>query len=431
MSRPLFREEVIRARRADWLGELHFDAPKFGWPFLFAGLAAVLAIAIALSAGHYTRRERVSGLLRAKAGVLNVSAPRPGLVHRILVEEGQRVRQGQPLIQISGEVDSVALGNTHAQINEELQYQRAKLQQDLEGQDAILATKQGELEHQISLANSEVQSVTDQLHIQKQRVDALASLHAKWLSLEDSGVVSKLQILQSQDALLQQRSVVQELERARISALQKRSELQGQLQRAPLEAASQKSQLARQIAEISRDISENEAMRQFALSAPRSGVVSTLLVHPGQQVEEAQQLLTVVPDDANLIAELWIPTRAVGFVEVGSKVALRYDAFPYQKFGVYNGKVAEISKSGIISTEAPLGQSSAASPETLYRVLVDLEKQEVSIYGKPERLRPGMRLEADIAVERRRLLEWVFEPLYRIAHQQQTTAEPGGVPHGG
>lgn len=425
MSRSLFREEVVRARRADWLGELHFDAPKFGWPFFSAGLAAVLCIIIALSAGHYTRRERVSGLLKARAGVLNVSAPRQGLVTRILVEEGQSVRQGQSLIQISGEVDSVALGNTHAQINQDLQYQRKKVEQDLEGQDAILATRQRELQHQLLLTDREVESISNQLRIQKQRVQALASLYEKWLTIKDSGVLSKLQILQSQDNLLQQRSLVQELERTRIAALQKRSELKEQLQRVPIEAASQKNQLSRQLADISREISENEAMRGFVLNAPRSGLVTTLLVHPGQQVETSQQLLTLIPESAELIAELWIPTRAIGFVEVGSSVTLRYEAFPYQKFGAHKGKVAEVSKSGLVPEDAPVSQKSAGLPETYYRVLVQLEEQEINIYGRPERLRPGMELEADIMVERRRLLEWVFEPLYRIAQQQSGSPVEG------
>lgn len=431
MSRSLFREEVIRARRADWLGEMHFHAPRFGWPFFFAGLATIFAILVALSVGHYTRQERVSGSLRAKAGVLNISAPRPGLVTRVLVEEGELVRQGQPLIQISGEVDSVTLGDTHAHINEELQSQRDRLAHDLKGQDAIWSARRQELERQIALSTRTVESVTSQLQIQKQRVEALASLHKKWLSFKDSGVVSKLQLLQSRDNLLQQRSVAQELERSRISAQQKRSELRGQLLRAPIEASSKKNELARQIAGVSEQISKNEAQRGIVLNAPRGGVVTTLLVHPGQQVLDTQQLLTLVPERTELMAELWIPTRAIGFVEVGSDVKLRYEAFPYQKFGIHRGMVAEVSRIGLIQENASVGQNQPKPRETFYRVLVQLESQKINVYGRFEALRPGMQLQADIAVERRRLLEWVFEPLYGIVRQQSPLPSKVQASHGG
>ena len=86
---------------------------------------------------------------------------------------------------------------------------------------------------------------------------------------------------------------------------------------------------------------------------------------------------------------------------------LRYQAFPYQKFGHHAGRVVRVSRSAIVPAD---GQAQ----EPYYRVLVELDRQTVTAYGKSEPLRPGMALEADILGERRKLYEWVLEPLYSL-----------------
>ncbi|MDW2981399.1 MAG: hypothetical protein WBG81_02285 [Rhodanobacter sp.] len=95
---------------------------------------------------------------------------------------------------------------------------------------------------------------------------------------------------------------------------------------------------------------------------------------------------------------------------------MRYRAFAYQKFGQQYGRVADISRSALtpVEVEALVGQQ---PHEPVYRVKVTLDSQQVLAYGRPEPVRPGMALDADILMERRRLVEWVFEPLYGMAHR--------------
>jgi hypothetical protein len=105
-----------------------------------------------------------------------------------------------------------------------------------------------------------------------------------------------------------------------------------------------------------------------------------------------------------LQAQLLIPGRAIGFIEPGDRILLRYQAFPYQKFGHQAGRVASISRNAI----APTGGIRGA--ERVYRVRVDLEHQSIMAGGKPRPLRPGMLLDADLLGERRRLYEWILKP---------------------
>src|SRR5690606_20462023 len=98
----------------------------------------------------------------------------------------------------------------------------------------------------------------------------------------------------------------------------------------------------------------------------------------------------------------------------GDGVLLRYQAFPYQKFGHHQGKVARISRSALNLVElgAPVGNAQAGEP--YYRVIVTLTRQTVMALGDDEQLKPGMLLDADILGECRKLIEWVFEPLYSL-----------------
>ncbi len=143
----------------------------------------------------------------------------------------------------------------------------------------------------------------------------------------------------------------------------------------------------------------------MTITAPVSGIVATQIVKTGQAVQEGQPMLTLLPGDGALEAELLVPSRSIGFIAPGDAVLLRFQAFPWQKFGHQRGEIASIGRS-------PL--SPAGGDQPLYRVTVALARQSVTAYGQAEALKPGMLLDADILGERRRLIEWLFEPLYSL-----------------
>jgi membrane fusion protein len=134
-------------------------------------------------------------------------------------------------------------------------------------------------------------------------------------------------------------------------------------------------------------------------------------------------LLSILPKGATLEAQLLVPSSAIGFIQAGNRVVLRYRAYPFQKFGVWYGHVMQVSRSALTSAEGTslLGHE-VATP--LYRVLVTLDQQAIHTSAGIEALRPGMELDADILLERRSLWQWVFEPLYGI-RAQSVAAEEG------
>ena len=101
---------------------------------------------------------------------------------------------------------------------------------------------------------------------------------------------------------------------------------------------------------------------------------------------------------------------------------LRYQAFPYQKFGQQRGRVLQVSRTPLSPAELaglnlPVALSQGAGSEPLYRITVALERQTVAAYGQEQALAAGMQLDADVLLERRRLIEWIFEPLLSLAQR--------------
>lgn len=232
--------------------------------------------------------------------------------------------------------------------------------------------------------------------------------------------VSQLQVQQQQAARLQAQGDVQLLERQATQTRRHIAQLQQARQELPGQRLASQANLSRDQALLEQELLETQARSALAIKSPPQGIVATQLGKPGQAVQAGQPLMAVLPGTGTLEAELLVPSHAIGFVEPGDKVLLRYQAFPYQKFGHQQGEVKQISRSALNQNELQTLLGSALQSEPLYRVTVQLAAQTITAYGKPEPLKPGMVLEADILGEKRRLIEWVFEPLYSLKGKLQS-----------
>ena len=135
----------------------------------------------------------------------------------------------------------------------------------------------------------------------------------------------------------------------------------------------------------------------------------------GQGVSGNQALASILPAGSELEAELYVPSRSAGFVKSGMEVLLRYQAFPFQKFGQFRGVVREVSGTSLRPDDIGEPRAVGSAAEPLYRVRVALERQTVTAYGAEQNLRSGMAIDASVLLDRRRLYEWVLEPLYSIS----------------
>lgn len=416
----LFRKQVVEEAGVPWLGSVRLATPVSCQWWTLAALGVGVAIVVWLFAGHYTRRVTVTGLLVPKTGLITITANTTGIVDHIAMAEGDHVHAGDTLVFLSGEHISQAVGNTSAEISHQLHDEASSLQKDATDLQLLTNQQADDFRTQSSMLQGQLHQIDDQLAIQKKQIDMVQELIGKWTPLLAKGYISSLEVEQEQSTLLSDESQIKVLNQQRFSTAQQLSALRDQLAQLPLAASAKLNDLRRQHAQIEQALAQNEVARATVLRATENGLISSMLVKSGESVSPGQPLLTVMSDGSVLQAQLLVPSQAIGFVHPGTRVSLHYQAFPYQKFGLQHGTVRSISRNALTPSEVNQllgGGQPSSSGDSLYLVRVDVDSQSVRAYEHDEPLKPGMALDANLLLDRRRVVEWIFEPLYGMGRR--------------
>ena len=416
---PLFRPQAIAAHATHGLGTIRLAQPI--GDVVCAGLALLVLSLLGAFAvfGSYTRRATVPGLLEPVGGVLRLTAPATGTIESSRVAEGQRVATGDVLFVLSGERRS-ASGSTQALIAAQLAARRASLDRDrrlsIDRADARVRTTRERLDAidvELARLSREAAIVAAREAIAQKNVE-------RFDELARTGFIAPAQAQARLDDALVIRAQLENVGRIDAGLRRERIGLASQLAESRQQAEREAEELARGLAALEQEGSENEARRATVVTAPFGATVTGIAARVGQQLGAGGLLATLIPDGAVLEAQLFASTRQVGFVAPGQRVRLRYAAYPYQKFGIGEGSVASIERSPYAPQEltpqaaAVLGAATLAVGDPVYRIAVVLDAQTIDTYGKPQALRSGMVFEADILQDRRRLHEWLFEPIHGL-----------------
>ncbi len=414
----LFRREVIEHRQAEWLGGIQLTRPLSIWVISGLSLGVVACVATFLFLGEYTRKARVTGLLVPDRGVIRLVTPQPATVMESHAVEGRAVRAGDVLYVLSVEQATLG-GNTQSAVLDSLKARERSLQGAAAQQIALERERLSSLDRQVEAMRSELGQMDSELQLQAQRLALAQQSQARLESLRGENFVSAAQVQTKAEEVLGLKAHTQGLQRQRAALLREIAELQARRRELPLQAKAQQGTIERDMAELAQQSAENEARRRIVVRAPQDGIVSGVVAQPGQAVVPATALASLLPANARLQAHLFAPSSSVGFVHADQAVQLRYQAFPYQKFGVQSGQVVQVSRSPLQAAE--LGVASAGPTglptEPMYRITVDLGQQTIDAYGQAQPLVPGMQLEADVMLDRRRLIEWIFEPVLSVARR--------------
>jgi membrane fusion protein len=413
-QRPLFRQESEQARSSAWLGRVVLIRPLSFTLLTGCALAFAVALFTFFVFGEYTRKARVPGVLAPAQGVVKILAQQSGIIEAVHAKEGAHVGKDAALVIIG---DGRA-GRTREDIgvavrNRLSERQRALLQQRAHAADAMRTEQAAFLQRQAGLAR-ELEQLDAEIASQAKRKALADQGLARARRLEDIGFLSGAALDREHEAALDQQARLESIRRSRMALTRELAAVEYDAEAARSRARAQLAAIDMQHAAIEQEHIERDLQYHAAIVAPASGMVATVLVERGQMVTPGMPLATLIPANAVLEAHLFSPSRSIGFVREGQEVLLRYLAYPHQKFGMQRASVVTVSRNPMLPGE--LGFTPAdGSREPLYRIKVVLEAQAIRAYGRLEPLQPGMQLEADILLDRRRLIEWIFEPLLSLA----------------
>lgn len=410
----LFRREALEAQQTSWVGEIRLVRPLSLSLLTAAVVVAALVVGAFLALGEYTRKVRVSGVLVPDSGVIRLLPPQDALVLERRVAEGDSVRAGDVLFVLSLD-RAAASGDTQAAVQRTLAERESSLRTASAQQQALLASQRMALEQRRADLHRERGSLEAEATLLTQRIALAEQAQARLESLRGENFVSSAQVQAKTEELLGLRAQRQAQVRQRSAHEREIATADAQLRDLPLHAGARLGEIERERAEVAQKNAESEARRSLVVRAPQDGVVSAVLASPGQTVTAASALASLVPAGSALQAHLYAPSSAVGFLRAEQQVLLRYHAFAYQKFGHQQGRIEQVSLAPLQPAELA-GQSWAGTArEPMYRITVALERQQVPAYGVLQPLAPGMQLDADVPIERRKLYEWLLEPLLGMA----------------
>lgn len=411
MMSNLFRKEAIEHQGQKLDGEVTIATHlSFNW-ILALILLIVVVGATYLVVGEYHRKEIVSGYLRPTEGLSKIYPLGQGVIDEVFVEEGETVEKGQLLARIRMERILTSGSDMNEAILSELIKQKDILHRNLSNQAALAKVQSEKLVSQINNTEFQLSQAKKQLSLLKERVSLSENRLKDTQALIEKGFASQSDLEGVRDTLLAIQQQAEDLEGRVLSQNESLSQLKFEKQQLPFNQQDAESQLRSQLANINQQITQASAQQSYDVRSNRSGRVSGLMVKPGMIAQSTTPLMTILPIEAALEAVLLVPSRAFGFVQQGQNTRIRYQAFPYERFGIYHGNIESVSKSILLPNEVNLP---VALREPVYQVVVELKEQNAKAYGASVPLQAGMLLEADIMVDSRTLFEWLFEPLYTI-----------------
>jgi membrane fusion protein len=407
----LFRKQALEHQFNRIWGEVNLTQ-AVSYKILTGLIVALVATALGfLFSQDYHQKQSVSGYLVPSEGVITLYAPSTMYVAEVLVEEGDHVEINQPLLRLKSRTQIAQGMPVHLKIKQELWHRLQLLRDKREQLKALSASNTEETQQQIKTEQAKFALYQTQIAQLQQRI-ALAQKHYdNQHSMLTQGFVSQRTLDEARSALLTLKQSLTSSKAQAASTAQEQKTLRLTLARLPLELQKAQQDVDIQSSELQQQLTQIEQESEQVITASKAGHITGMAVKKGQLLKNQQYLLSLMPNEGHLFAEILVPTRAFGFVKTGLPTRLKLDAFPYQKFGIIQGTVSQIPEYILLPKEANLP---IEIKEPVYKVKVALDRQSIQAYGKAMALQAGMQLQADILVDSRSLIEWLFEPLLSL-----------------
>jgi membrane fusion protein len=390
------------------------NLPQFrdvSWRWIAYGTSSLVAVAIVFAFFHTVElkqdvRAEIVSSAEIKIQGLN------GLVSDIYVNRSSRVAQGAPLFRLDRDLSLASNGLQRRAFDEhdrdeqirtsEAQYRQRKADLSAQLEAARLASQS---------RRAEMGALDEQLAQNHQLSDEAGRKLKRLESVADYVTADRIEQASA------------ETHQAKVAVAQtaaRRQQLNADLGAAIGTQSGLGAQLNELEARHARDLQDVrmrfEQTRQDAtISAPKAGVVTYSGLVPGRTLTPQDVALVISTGDKGpLRAALRIPSRRRGFVREGQVVRLKFDAFPYGKFGSYPARIDSISRTTVRSAMSPAGASAPRSSDGDYMAWATLGGDTFNFERQRFDILPGMSATASIVIERRTIAEWVLAPLFRV-----------------
>ena len=418
-GRSIFRKEVLENQKIKWLGKALLVS---GYPSWLVGVFSALFFILILTGiifGQYTRRIEVDGEIISRQQAITLFSPQQGLITRAFLQAGQRVKKDDPIYEI--DVSRTTSNGKVSQRGAEAINQQLFLTSQI--MEKIAQNKQASL-------NSLRQQLTRyrEAYAQSQKLVGSASRGLKDMrnsmgNYDDylrRGLINKEQFNNQRYLFYQQQSSWQSLNTQLIQESLQIINIETEIATKSADFDNQYAEYAVKCSELQRQLAEVNASGTLIITAPEDGSVENMVYTEGQMVSPGDSLAQLMPGgkpDFQLV--LWLPDSSVPYVSSGDKVNLRYEAYPYEKFGQFPGHIQSVSQIPAsmkeLSMYSSIAPANPAAPgQAYYKTLVALDRDSLTHPDKTLSWSNGMKAKTTLFLEKRPLYQWILSPYYDI-----------------
>ncbi|MCF6457647.1 HlyD family efflux transporter periplasmic adaptor subunit [Pseudoalteromonas sp. MMG024] len=411
----LFRKEAVSHQSERLTGVITLAQPLSIKLTVLILVFIAIAIITFLFTAEYSRKETVRGFLMPNKGVIKSFATQGGTIERLLVKEGDAVEKDQTLaimIIHQNNADGLSLSS---KLQKQLTSQLSLIDEEISQYRSIQVQENQNLENKASALKSEKSALESQLTLANEKLELLLAQQKDVKQLNDSGFISNFEKENQQQALLEAKQEKQNIARLLLQQNNQINQTAFDQANLPQQYTLRINSLLREKADIENQLAQVQNSHSYTITASHAGTVTGIQVVEGETLSpskaQSKPLLHILPKGSELVAELLLPTRSAGFIAKGQISRLRFDAFPYQRFGFIESEITRIDRALIAPNEVQLPIN---LQEPVYRLRAKLSKQQMQAYGQTFELKSGMLFEADIMLEQRTLIEWLLEPIYSL-----------------
>lgn len=417
MSNNLFRKEVLEHKRSHTFSGETALPNTFSLKILICILFILfIGIFAFITFGSYTERRTVSGYLTPITGIVKVSSPIVGTIEDLFIKEGDVVEKNQSLALMRNQQYG-SQGDYNYEIRKNLNERLILLQEKEPLITQDFADRKQIAFHLLQDAKNQSLKNTQQINTQIKKVALAKSNLTRYTQGLTDGAISQAELQLVQEKILELELYLNTLEERRDSLSNNIKTKQLEYNQLNLTQQKEMSELKTQISTINQSILEIDKQVTTKIVAPVSGKVTSINNYKNQSITPSKPLLSIIPNNSKLKATLLIPPGDIGFIKVSDPVSIRYQAFPYQKYGQAKGHITSISKTTVLINDLVENSGFSLtnqSNKSVYLVDIELDQQSMHIDGHDKALETGMTLDADIKLENRKLYQWILEPLISL-----------------
>lgn len=411
----LFRPEA-RPQAASEIGFPLGVTSRWMKLYTLALALVILAAAAGTVFGSYSRKVLVSGFLIPDKGLIKIEPPRSGRITEQLVEDGQHVEKDQPLFVLDVS-DVIHEGRSVDLLKQNLRDQRQLIIDELQHLTISQKAETENLRASIETLGQQIHDLQIELTSRRNFEKITQDIFERTKTLVTGNAASITSKDQAEQALAEAHTQVAVLETQLTTVKGQFAQAEADQQGLSDKQANVRLELDRTRSQIDQQLLQLEEQGSLVIRASQSGFVTHVTAFVGTNINTLTTpitpLLTIMPDNAVLKAFLYVPSSAIGFARNGATALIRYEAFPYEKFGLQEATVTAISRTAVTGHELPFPIS---GDDPYYVVTAALAKNTVTAFGMEEPLQAGMKFQADLVLEKRRLWEWVIEPILASRH---------------